>query len=123
MSREQLEDELRRCNDIMVADGKTVGAMRACLKNLVERELIKDPTGDHYDEVLEAIAMPDAGEQVVVLHGSQVHDLVEVLGYLADEEQHYENQLEHNKEHGLELVTDHIWLTRERLRVAIDKQP
>jgi hypothetical protein len=28
----------------------------AALKNLVERKLIKDTDGDHYDEVLEAIA-------------------------------------------------------------------
>ena len=30
--------------------------MLAALKNLVERKLIKDTDGDHYDEVLEAIA-------------------------------------------------------------------
>ena len=27
-----------------------------CLQNLVKRDLIKDTEGDHYDEVLEAIA-------------------------------------------------------------------
>lgn len=27
----------------------------ACLSNLVERGLIKDPEGDHYDEAVEAI--------------------------------------------------------------------
>lgn len=33
----------------------------AALKNLVERNLIKDINGDHYEEVLETIAKAEAG--------------------------------------------------------------
>lgn len=34
MSREQLEDELNRCNDIMGADGRKIGEMRALIGKL-----------------------------------------------------------------------------------------
>lgn len=37
----------------LIADER---GLLAALKNLVERKLIKDTDGDHYDEVLDAIA-------------------------------------------------------------------
>ena len=35
--------------------------MLACLKNLRDRDLIKDTDGDHYDEVLDAITAAEEG--------------------------------------------------------------
>ena len=41
----------------------------ACLRNLVDRDLIKDTENDHYEEVLELLKEVDAAEEEVIKRG------------------------------------------------------
>lgn len=40
MTREQLEAELRRCNDWMAADGKTIGELLATLETIATGSIV-----------------------------------------------------------------------------------